>query len=96
MFKYAVCEINGKQVKVLPNKPFDIDLIEGKNIKGKVLMLVGDKVEIGTPHLKDELTFEVLGNRFTDKIRVSKFHAKANYRRTTGSRKVVTTVVYKA
>lgn len=97
MFKYAICEINGSQVKVLPNIPFEIDSVEGKEVKGKILISVNDsKVEIGTPYLKGELIFTVLDNKPAEKVRVSKFHAKANYRRKLGSRKVVTTVIFKA
>lgn len=96
--QYAICEINGKQVKVEPNKPFEVDLVEGaKNIEASVLLLAdGDKLSVGKPFLKEKMKLEVLGEYKKDKIRVAKFHAKANFRKVTGSRRQVTQVVFKA
>lgn len=95
--QYAICEINGKQYKVEPNKPLEVDLFgDGeKEIQAKVLLISKDnKVEVGTPYLKDELTLEVIENIKKEKIRVAKFHAKANYRRVKGFRKQVSRVMY--
>lgn len=96
--QYAICEINGKQVKVEPNKPFEVDLVEGaKNIEASVLLMAdGQKLNIGKPFLKEKLKLEVLAEYKKDKIRVARFHAKANYRRVTGSRRQVTQVVLKS
>ena len=95
---YAVVEIKGKQYKVLANKPFLVNLLdEEKSFDcDKVLLVSDDKeLKIGSPYLKDKLNFEVLGQEKGKKIRVAKFHAKANYRRVTGSRQKFTKIVLK-
>lgn len=96
MFEYAICNISGKQVKVVPGKEFEIDVQEDTDsIIARVLLRVEkDKVEIGKPYLKEDLKFEVLGNFQKKKVRVFKYHAKANYRRTNGIRPKITKVVY--
>jgi ribosomal protein L21 len=98
MFTYAICEISGKQVKVVPGVEFDIATqITDKDLSVKVLMMVeDDKVKVGNPYLKEELKLKVLGNSKGKKIRVAKFHAKANYRRVVGYRSSLTKVVYTA
>ncbi len=97
MLDYAVCEISGKQYKVIPNKPLEVDFLGvDKNIEVSVLLLSENgKIEIGTPYLKDKLTLEYLDTVKMDKIRVAKFHAKANYRRVSGMRTKKTKVVLK-
>lgn len=97
MFDYAICEISGKQYKVLPNKAFDVDWLgeTEKKIDVQVLLLSeGKKIKVGTPFLKEELSLDVLGSEKGDKIRVAKFHAKANYRKVKGHRAKLTKVVY--
>lgn len=99
MLNYAVCEINGKQYKILPNIPFSVDYLgeKGKNIELDVLLLAEDgKLHIGRPYLKEKLALKFVENIKGQKIKVSKFHAKANYRRTTGIRPKFTTLVKSA
>lgn len=89
MLNYAVVEIKGKQYIIAPNKHFTVDFLgEIKSLEcDKVLLkLNGDNLEIGNPYLKDKLSFKVMESTSPLKIRVSKFHAKANYRRTIGSK----------
>ena len=88
MSDYAICEILGKQYKVIPGKPFKVDLLdEGQKKEAKVLLLSeGGKIKIGTPYLKDQLTLKYLEEVKDRKIRVAKFHAKANYRKVKGHR----------
>lgn len=91
MFDYAVVEISGKQYFIKPGSEILVDYLgtESKISCEKVLLLkTGDKVEVGTPFLKLQLDFEVLGSEKQKKIRVSTYHAKANTRRTIGSRAV--------
>lgn len=88
--KYAVVEISGKQYKVEPNKAFMVDFL-GEDIKkvdcDKVILLADDKkVSVGSPFLKDKLSFEVLENVKLKKIQSRTYHAKANYRRVRGIR----------
>lgn len=98
MFEYAICNIAGKQYKVVPGKELEVALQDNvSEITAKVLIKVDkDKVEVGTPYLKEELKLKVLGNVSKPKIRVAKFHAKANYRRVTGMRPKATKVLFEA
>lgn len=93
---YAICEISGKQYRVIPGKAIEVNFQgdKGKDVEAKVLLLSEDgKLKIGDPYLKENLTLKHLGSGKGIKIRVSKFHAKANYRKTIGSRPKFTKVV---
>lgn len=96
MLNYAICEIGGKQYKVLPNVPLEIDYQgeKSKDIEANVLALSWDgKIDLGRPYLKEKLTLKFMENIKGKKIRVSKFHAKANYRKTTGIRPKLTKII---
>lgn len=96
MLNYAVCEISGKQYKIIPNKAFEVDYLgEGKkSLEVNVLLLSEDgKIQLGEPYLKEKLNLEVLENTRGEKIRVSKFHAKANFRKTVGHKSKLTKVI---
>lgn len=93
---YAICQINGKQYKFEPNKALGIDLIKNgqKDLSVKVLLISEDnKIKLGKPFLKDELTLNILDNVKGEKLRVGKYHSKANYRRVTGQRAQQTKVI---
>ena len=97
MLNYAICQIQGKQYKVIPDKPFQVDWLgkENKDIESNVLLKAEEgKLEIGTPFLKEKMVLKNLGTIAGEKIRVVKFHAKANYRRVTGIRPKYTQLVY--
>ena len=97
MLNFAIGEINGKQYKIEPNKPFLVDLAESKEIEALLLCMVEEgKVQLGTPYLKEKIKLEVLEQVKGKKIRVAKFHAKANYRKVKGSRARYSKVVFKA
>lgn len=99
MLNYAICEISGKQYKVIPEKTLEIDFQDHskKDIAANVLLLSEDgKIKIGKPYLKEKLLLKRLDDIKGDKIRVSKYHAKANYRRIKGYRSKITKVVLKA
>ncbi len=96
MLNYAVCEISGKQYKVIPGQILEVSLQKGtdQDIEVNVLLLSEDgKLKVGNPYLKEKLTLKRVEDGKLKKIRVSKFHAKANYRRTTGYRSKITKVV---
>ena len=96
MLNYAVCEISGKQYKIIPGKNLIVDYLgEGvKVLEADVLLLSEDgKIKLGSPYLKDKIKLDILENTRGEKIRVSKFHAKANYRRTTGHKSKLTKVI---
>lgn len=97
MLDYAVCEISGKQYKITPNQAVEVDFLEGvsQDVEAKLLLFSeGGKVKIGTPYLKDKLILKFLDIVKKDKIRVAKFHAKANYRRVVGNRTKKTRLVW--
>ncbi len=95
----AVVNISGRQYKVEPKKQFNVDFLgDLKEFEcSEVLLLASDKkTEIGTPFLKEKIVFDVLGSSKEKKIRVAKFHAKANTRKVTGSRRMISTLVVKS
>lgn len=96
MLNYAICEISGKQYKVVPDQPLVVGN-QGENLKkieANVLLFSEDgKIKVGKPYLKEKLSLEVMEHLRGKKIRVSKFHAKANYRRTLGSKSKLTKVM---
>lgn len=96
MLNYAICEISGKQYKLIPNQQIEVDLLDSdKDIEATLLFLSENgKVKIGAPYLKEKLTLKSLGVVKGEKIRVAKFHAKANYRRVTGHRSKKTRLVW--
>lgn len=97
MLDFAICEIGGKQVKIIPNQEVKVDLVGDKDVEANVLMLLEDgKLKIGKPYLKEKLTLKNMGVVKVDKIRVSKFHAKANFRKTVGIRPRKTRLIYGA
>lgn len=96
MLNYAVCEISGKQYKVLPNIPFRVHYLgkEGHDLEAKVMLLAETgKLHLGKPYLKEKLALKFVENKKGAKIRVSKYHAKANYRKTTGIRPKFTILI---
>jgi large subunit ribosomal protein L21 len=95
MLTYAVVKIDSKQYVFEPGKEYLIDFQgdEAKKVEATVLLKSENgKVEVGAPALKDTLTLEVLGSKRGKKIRVAKFHAKANYRRANGHREIKSVV----
>jgi len=97
MLDYAICEILGKQYKLTPNQPMEVDYLgEGdKDIEAAILFLSeNNAIKIGTPYLKDKLTLKCLDTKKGEKIRVAKFHAKANFRKVIGHRSKKTRIVW--
>lgn len=96
MLNYAICEVSGKQYKVSPGQTFEVSLQkEEDKIEVDVLLLSEDgKLKIGTPYLKDKLAIRKVEDSKGPKIRVSKFHAKANYRKVKGYRSKLTRVIW--
>ena len=91
MLTYAIVQIGARQYKVEPGQEYLVDYLgeDVTKIDATVLLKSEDgKVEVGAPSLKDTLPFEVLGSKRGKKVRVAKFHAKANYRRANGFRDI--------
>lgn len=96
MLNYAVCEISGKQYKIIPGKVFEVSLQKEsrQEIDFPVLLSSEDNtLKIGNPYLKEKLKLTRVEDAKGGKIRVSRFHAKANYRRTTGYRSKITKLI---
>ena len=95
---YAIIESCGKQYKVSKG---DIIFFEKLNVeKGKkvtfdnvILVADGEKIEIGTPFVKDiKVEGKVLSHGKAKKIIVFKYKAKKNYKRKQGHRQPYTKV----
>lgn len=95
MSVYAVCSIGGKQYKVMPGISFLVDRQDQKKIDADILLLADEKgIKLGEPYLKEKISLQVQEDIAVSKIRVAKFHAKANYRRQTGLRPKYSKVVW--
>src|SRR5579871_5683038 len=95
--KYAVVKSGGKQYKVAEGDTILVDHIQAEPESTytfpEILLFVDDEVKIGTPSLQDiTVTGKVLEHTKGEKIRVSKFKAKAKYRRVTGFRASLTKI----
>lgn len=96
MSKYAVLEISGRQYTIEPGQTIEVDklnLDSGTLSVDKVLLMVdGDKVEVGNPYLKTKLDLEILGQAKGKKVRVAFYSPKANSRTVKGARRQVTSL----
>ncbi len=96
MNKFAVIETGGKQYKVAPGQKLKVeklDVNEGDGFKfDKVLLVVdGEKVEVGMPHVKDSVVeAKVLTQGRDRKKIVFKYHSKTRYRKRKGHRQMFT------
>jgi large subunit ribosomal protein L21 len=96
--KYAVIQTGGKQYKVAEGDVLEVESLgqeKDANMSfDNVLLYTADSdVMIGNPTLTDVIiSAKVLDNVRGDKIRVSKFKAKAKYRRTNGHRQHLTRI----
>lgn len=96
--KYAIIANGGKQYKVTEGQVLELDRLAvepGASLTlDQVLMTVdGEDVALGKPFVDGaSVTAKVLEQTKGDKIRVSKFKAKAKYRRTMGFRASLTKV----
>lgn len=87
MLNYLIVEIKGKQYKITPNQKVAVDYLgELKKLECETVLIKseGEKLEVGAPYLKQKAVFEVLGDKKAAKIRVAKYHAKANTRKVKG------------
>ncbi len=88
---YAVIKTGGKQYRVSAGDVLEIDRLSADGdtvVFDDVLLLVSDSgIKIGKPRLADvKVKAKILEQTKGEKIRVSKFKAKARYRRTIGFR----------
>lgn len=95
--QYAIIQTGGKQYRVEKGAVLEIEKLSEKNGSydfDQVLLFVdGDTVSVGKPYLSGAIVkAKILDTIKGEKIRVSKFKAKAKYRRTTGFRKIMSKV----
>jgi len=95
--KYAVIKLSGKQYKVSVGDTFSVDKLDiepGKKMDIKdVLMIVdGEKVDIGTPLLSKVAVIEAVEQKKDKKIRVATYKAKSRSRKVKGHRQHKTVV----
>jgi large subunit ribosomal protein L21 len=90
--KFAVICVSGKQYKVVEGDIIEIGKTDRTDCE--VLLVVdGDKVEIGTPTVKEaKVQLEILEQFKGKKLDIFKFKAKSRYRRHTGFRARLTKV----
>ena len=95
---YAIIESCGKQYKVAEGDVVffeKLDVEEGKKVTFDKVILVSEegKIEVGTPNVKGvNVEGKVVCHGKGKKIRVYKYKAKKNYRRTQGHRQPYTKV----
>ena len=95
---YAIIESCGKQYKVAEGDVVffeKLDVEEGKKVTFDKVILVSEegKIEVGTPNVKGvKVEGKVDCHGKGKKIRVYKYKAKKNYRRTQGHRQPYTKV----
>ncbi|EKD80704.1 MAG: 50S ribosomal protein L21 [uncultured bacterium] len=95
--KYAVIKTGGKQYKVSVGQVLDVELLgdDGKTFVFEEVLLVvdGDKVEVGMPFVADTKVFaDIIADVKADKIEVFKYKSKSRYRKHTGHRQKYTQV----
>lgn len=97
--KYAVIKTGGKQYKVSEGDVIEVERLITKpnqefSFENVLLYSSDDLLKIGKP-LVDGISVKakVLEQKRGEKIRVSKFKAKARYRRTTGHRQELSKVL---
>jgi len=92
--KIAVIKTGGKQYKVKAGDKVKVEKLvgkEGKSIKLDTFLIAnGDKVEIGTPKLKDTVEAKVIRQFRDKKIRVVKYKNKTRYCKVYGHRQHLT------
>lgn len=95
--RWAVIKTGGKQYKVSQGDSLVIEKVETKdgNITfSEVLIIGGDKIQVGTPYVqKAKVSAKVLENFKEKKIRVVKFKSKSRYTRTSGHRQSKTKIL---
>lgn len=97
---YAIIETGGKQVKVEEGSKIYVEKLNaevGSEIKlEKVLFIGGESTKVGAPYVKGaSVDCKVEKQGLGKKIRVFKYKAKANERKTIGHRQPYTCLIVK-
>ena len=93
---FAIVSSGGKQYRVAEGDVLRVEKLAaeaGETVELPVLLLGGDEVKVGTPHVDGaSVTAEVIGHGRGAKLDIYKFKAKNNYRRHRGHRQPYTDV----
>lgn len=98
MSKYAIIQLQGKQLKVSENETVIVDRVEAdvdaKLTVSEVLLVVdGDKRQVGQPLVAGaKVELKVVAHGQGEKLRVFKYKSKSRYRRTQGHRQQQSTL----
>lgn len=95
---YAIIETGGKQVRVEVGQMIYVEKLdvkeESKYVFDKVLLVSDKSVKVGTPYVEGaKVNAKVVRNGLSKKIRIYKYKAKDNERKTIGHRQPYTCLV---
>lgn len=95
--KYAVFESGGKQYKVVEGDILEVERLNDASKEfttSNILLYVSDGVyNVGNPYVNGiTIKGKILEHKKGKKIRVVKFKSKVRYRKTIGSRKLLTKI----
>ena len=98
---YAIIETGGKQIKVQVGDKIYVEKINAEPEQdvciSKVLFVGGESTKVGSPYVEGAtVDCKVVKQGRNKKIRVFKYKAKANERKTIGQRQPYTCLVVKA
>lgn len=92
--KVAIIKTGGKQYKVQVGDKIKVEKLigkEGKAVNLEVLLVAeGDKVNLGTPKLKDKVEAKIVRQFRDKKVRVVKYKNKIRYHKVYGHRQQLT------
>jgi large subunit ribosomal protein L21 len=95
---YAIIKTGGKQYKASKDSILEVERLNFKpgekfQLEDVLLYVDGDKIKIGKPKVSGiKVSATVLEHFKGEKLRISKFKAKAKYRRSTGHRQSSTRI----
>lgn len=94
MSKIAVIKTGGKQYKVSEGDTIKVEKLEAENgtkVKLDTLLIIdGEKLELGEPSLGEKVEAEVLETAKGKKVTVVKYKNKTRYKKTVGHRQKFT------
>ena len=95
---YAIIETGGKQVRVEVGQKVYVEKLNVKEndpyVFDKVLLVGGDALKVGSPYVEGaNVTAKVVKNGLSRKLRIYKYKAKHNERKTIGHRQPYTCLV---
>lgn len=99
--KFAIIKLGGSQLKVVEGLKYEIKKIDGVKgdkleIEDVLLLTDGKEVKIGKPTVKGaKVSLEIDSQKKDKKVKSFKYKAKSRYRKTHGSRQLLTRVVVK-